>query len=104
MWSISLLIRPLLVQAAYLFFRTSSRPALVRSLPSIARLKSSSISGGIGFEVTEGFDFEIAPGNNDFEILFGDLSADAVLGERIVFVPWRTCNGTRPGGGMVDVV
>ena len=76
----------------------------MRSLPSIARLKSSSISGGIGFERTEGFDFEIAPCDVDFEILFGDLSVDAASGRRIVFVPWRTCNGARAGGGMVDVV
>lgn len=89
-------------EGPYFFFSTSSRPVLVRSLPSMAFLKSSRISGGMGLEGPVDLDFDMVldarAGDGFFD--FRESLRPAVPGGRMVFVRWMTCRGTRCGGAM----
>ena len=81
------------------------RPAFVRSLPSMAFLKSSRSSSGMGFDGADIFDLDIL-GLQGFsstpELLRGGGEDIEVKG-RSVFGPCMVFNGTRGGGAIVAV-
>ena len=79
------------MEQTYCFFKTSTSPAFVRSLPSIAFLKSLRSSGGRGFLGC----FSVEARVLEPMVASGGLEGG---GCRRVLEPLTTCKGRRGGG------